>query len=48
MLGGHPQMEILKVSSTTGKGLDAWLNWLPARQRKAKEKAKLVSAQLPK
>ena len=38
----HPQMEILEVSSTTGEGLDAWMNWLAARQRKAKEKAKLV------
>jgi hydrogenase nickel incorporation protein HypB len=40
----HPQMEILEVSSTTGAGLDAWMNWLAARQRKAKEKSKLVSA----
>jgi len=40
----HPQMEILDVSSTTGEGLDAWMAWLEARQRKAKEKTKLVSA----
>lgn len=40
----HPQMEILEVSSTTGEGLDAWMNWITARQRKAKEKAKLVRA----
>jgi hydrogenase nickel incorporation protein HypB len=40
----HPQMEILEVSSTTGEGLDAWMNWITARQRKAKEKPKLVSA----
>lgn len=40
----HPQMEILELSSTTGEGLDAWMNWLQVRQRKAKEKAKLVSA----
>ncbi len=40
----HPQMEILEVSSTTGEGLDAWMNWLEARRQKAKEKAKLVSA----
>ena len=40
----HPQMEILEVSSTTGEGLDAWMNWVTARQRKAKEKPKLVSA----
>lgn len=40
----HPQLEILDVSSTTGEGLDAWMAWLAARQRKAKEKPKLVSA----
>jgi hydrogenase nickel incorporation protein HypB len=40
----HPQMEILELSSTTGEGLDAWMSWLAARQCKAKEKAKLVSA----
>ncbi len=40
----HPQMEILELSSTTGEGLDRWMNWLHARQRKAKEKSKLVSA----
>jgi hydrogenase nickel incorporation protein HypB len=40
----HPQMEILEVSSTTGEGLDAWMNWITARQRKAKEKPKLVTA----
>ena len=40
----HPQMEILEVSSTTGEGLDAWMAWLEARQRKAKEKAGMVSA----
>ena len=40
----HPQMEILEVSSTTGEGLDTWMDWLTARQRKAKAKAKLVSA----
>lgn len=40
----HPQMEILEVSSTTGEGLDAWMNWITGRQRKAKEKAKLVRA----
>jgi hypothetical protein len=37
-------MEILEISSTTGEGLDAWIRWLTARQQKAKEKAKLVSA----
>ena len=40
----HPQMEILEVSSTTGEGLDTWMNWLAARQQKAKEKSKLVRA----
>jgi hydrogenase nickel incorporation protein HypB len=40
----HPEMEILALSSTTGEGLDAWMGWLEARQRKAKDKAKLVSA----
>jgi hydrogenase nickel incorporation protein HypB len=40
----HPGMEILELSSTTGEGLDGWMKWLEARQRKAKEKAKPVSA----
>jgi hydrogenase nickel incorporation protein HypB len=40
----HPDIEILDVSSTTGEGLNAWMTWLAARQSKAKEKAKLVSA----
>ena len=40
----HPQMEILEVSNTTGEGLDAWMNWITGRQRKAKDKAKLVRA----
>ena len=30
----HPQMEILELSSTTGEGLDAWMEWLRKRQRK--------------
>ena len=38
------RMEILELSSTTGEGLDAWMSWLDARQRKAKEKAKLTLA----
>jgi hydrogenase nickel incorporation protein HypB len=41
----HPEMEILDVSSTTGAGLDAWMNWLEARQRTAREKCKVVSVQ---
>jgi hydrogenase nickel incorporation protein HypB len=32
----HPQMEILEVSSTTGEGLDGWMEWLKARQEQAK------------
>lgn len=28
----HPAMEILEVSSTTGAGLDQWLQWLSARR----------------
>ena len=35
----HPQMEIIEVSSTTGDGLDRWMDWLQARQKKAKSKA---------
>lgn len=35
----HPQMEILELSSTTGEGLDAWMNWLEARRHKAKPAA---------
>lgn len=33
----HPQMEILELSSTTGEGLDAWMNWLEARRVKKRE-----------
>jgi hydrogenase nickel incorporation protein HypB len=29
----HPGMEIIEVSSTTGEGLDRWMDWLKARQR---------------
>ena len=32
----HPGMEIIDVSSTTGEGLDRWMEWLKARQEKAK------------
>lgn len=28
----HPQMEIIDVSSTTGEGLDRWMEWLRKRQ----------------
>ncbi len=30
----HPQMEIIDVSSTTGEGLDTWMEWLRKRQQK--------------
>jgi hydrogenase nickel incorporation protein HypB len=33
----HPGMEILELSSTTGEGLNAWMNWLGARQQRKKE-----------
>jgi hydrogenase nickel incorporation protein HypB len=29
----HPQMELIEVSSTTGKGLDTWMTWLANRQK---------------
>ena len=32
----HPQMEIIDVSSTTGEGLDRWMNWLEQRRVKAR------------
>jgi hydrogenase nickel incorporation protein HypB len=32
----HPSMEVIKVSCTTGDGLDEWLNWLELRRVKAK------------
>jgi hydrogenase nickel incorporation protein HypB len=35
----HPQMEILELSSTTGEGLDRWMEWLRVRQLEAKSKA---------
>ena len=41
----HPEMEILEVSSTTGAGLDAWMNWLEAHQRTAREKSEVVSVE---
>jgi hydrogenase nickel incorporation protein HypB len=34
----HPGMEIIDVSSTTGEGLDRWMEWLKARQGKARAK----------
>src|SRR6516165_8729812 len=34
----HPGMEIIDVSSTTGEGLDRWMEWLKARQKRAKTK----------
>jgi len=32
----HPGMEIIDVSSTTGEGLDRWMEWLKLRQEKAR------------
>jgi len=32
----HPEIEIVKVSCTTGQGLDLWLNWIEKRRRAAK------------
>jgi hydrogenase nickel incorporation protein HypB len=34
----HPGMEILELSSTTGEGLDAWMNWLERKQQQKAEK----------
>jgi len=34
----HPGMEILEVSSTTGEGLEAWMDWLRKRQQQKSEK----------
>src|SRR5271165_1080725 len=39
----HPQMEIIDVSSTTGEGLDHWMDWLHARQEEAKAKLQSVA-----
>lgn len=33
----HPQMEIIEVSSTTGEGLDRWMQWLRHRQDAKKQ-----------
>jgi hydrogenase nickel incorporation protein HypB len=38
----HPRMEIIDVSSTTGEGLDRWMEWLRARQQRAKAKLQTV------
>src|ERR1022692_802557 len=40
----HPQLEIIDVSSTTGEGLDRWMEWLRARQERAKAKLQTASA----
>ena len=31
----HPGMEIIELSSTTGEGLDRWMQWLKTRREKA-------------
>jgi hydrogenase nickel incorporation protein HypB len=38
----HPQMEIIDVSSTTGEGLDRWMEWLQQRQQ---QRAKIETSQ---
>jgi hydrogenase nickel incorporation protein HypB len=35
----HPQMEIIEVSSTTGEGLDRWMDWLQKRRENKKRTA---------
>jgi hydrogenase nickel incorporation protein HypB len=40
----HPQMEIIDVSSTTGEGLDRWMEWLRNRQAQARTKSQDVHA----
>ncbi len=34
----HPGMEIIDISSTSGEGMDRWMEWLEARQTKSKAK----------
>ncbi len=34
----HPQMEIIDLSSTTGEGLDRWMEWLRKRQQQKAER----------
>jgi hydrogenase nickel incorporation protein HypB len=34
----HPQMEIIDVSSTTGEGLERWMDWLERRKVAARER----------
>src|SRR3974390_2256712 len=38
----HPDIEIIDVSSTTGEGLDRWMQWLARRQTKARAKLQPV------
>jgi hydrogenase nickel incorporation protein HypB len=35
----NPEIEILKLSCTTGEGIEAWLNWIEVRKRRAKSKS---------
>jgi len=35
----HPEIEIVKISCTTGGGLDLWMNWIERRRRAAKSRA---------
>jgi hydrogenase nickel incorporation protein HypB len=32
----HPEMEIIELSSTTGEGLDTWMDWLRRRAQKSR------------
>ncbi len=34
----HPGIEIIDLSSTSGEGMDLWMNWLRVRQEKTKAK----------
>jgi hydrogenase nickel incorporation protein HypB len=37
----HPNMEIVEISSTKEKGLDAWLLWIDRRRQQTKERLSL-------
>jgi hydrogenase nickel incorporation protein HypB len=32
----HPRIEIVKISSLTGNGFDAWITWLAQRRKVAR------------
>jgi hydrogenase nickel incorporation protein HypB len=31
----HPEIEVVKISCTTGEGLDSWVNWIEKRRKSA-------------